>query len=74
MKRILYSLLIAALPFGSVLGSAEIEGRKGDPRLPARVAERSRKEHQRRSRRIWPGRLLGWSHPREIRLHLRDRA
>jgi hypothetical protein len=46
MKRILCSLLVATLPLGSVLaGRAEVEERKGDPRLPARAAERSRQEH-----------------------------
>src|SRR5205823_9521082 len=44
------------------------------PRLPARVAERSRQGHQGRARRIRPGRLLAWPHARQIRLHLRDRA
>src|SRR5262249_26860355 len=53
---------------------AEVEERQGDPRLPARAAERSRQEHQGRARRIRPGRLLAWSHACQIRLHLRDRA
>ena len=36
MNRILCSLLVATLPFGSVLAqSAEVEERQGDPRLPA---------------------------------------
>ena len=39
---------------------AEGEERQGDPRLPARAAERSRQEHQGRARRIRPGRLLAW--------------
>jgi hypothetical protein len=34
MKRILYSLLVATLPFGSVLADASKEKeRQGDPRL-----------------------------------------
>jgi hypothetical protein len=50
MKRILCSLLVATLPFGSVLADAP------------RAAERSRQEHQGRARRIRSGRLLAWSH------------
>ncbi len=38
-------------------GCAEVEERQGDPRLPARAAERSQQEHQGRARRIRPGRL-----------------
>src|SRR6516164_69967 len=53
---------------------AEGEERQGDPRLPARAAERARQEHQRRARRIRPGWLLAWSHASQIRLHLRNRA
>ena len=45
MKRILCSLLVATLPFGSVLArGAEGEERQGDPRLRARAAERARQE------------------------------
>ena len=33
-------------------GCAAVEESQGDPRLPARAAERSRQEHQRRARRI----------------------
>jgi hypothetical protein len=39
-------------------GGAEVEERRGDPRLPARAAERPGQEHQGRPRRIRPGRLL----------------
>src|SRR5215470_9511112 len=38
-------------------GYAEVEERQGEPRLPARAAERSRQEHQGRARRIRPGRI-----------------
>ena len=37
---------------------AKVEERQGEPRLPARTAERSWQEHQGRARRIRPGRLL----------------
>jgi hypothetical protein len=54
-------------------GCAEGEERQGDPRLPARTAERFRQEHQGRARRIWLGRSLAGPHAFQIRLHLRDR-
>ncbi len=70
MKRILCSLLVATLPFGSVLADAPKEkNSQGHPRSPARAAERSRQEHQGRARRIQPGRLLAWPHASQIRLH-----
>jgi uncharacterized protein YbjT (DUF2867 family) len=55
-------------------GGAEVEERQGDPRLPARAAQRSRQEHQGRARRIRPRRLLARPHACQIRLHLRDRV
>src|SRR5215469_8214025 len=55
-------------------GCTEVEERQGDPRLPARAAERSRQEHQGRARRIQPGPLFARAHACQIRLHLRDRA
>jgi hypothetical protein len=61
MKRILCSLLVAAVPLGGALADAPKEN-QSHPRLPARVAERSRLEHQGRARRIRPGRLLGRPH------------
>jgi hypothetical protein len=43
-------LLVTTLPFGSVLADApKSKKRQGDPRLPARVAERSRQEHRSRA-------------------------
>jgi hypothetical protein len=45
MKRILCSLLVATLPFGSVLvGAPRPKNAKGDPRLPGRAAESSRQK------------------------------
>jgi hypothetical protein len=63
MKRILCSLLVAAVPLGGALADAPKEkNAKVTLVYPARVAERSRLEHQGRARRIRPGRLLGRPH------------
>lgn len=55
-------------------GCADVEERQGDPRLPARAAERFWQEHQGRARRIRPGWLLALSFPSQVRVHLRDGA
>ena len=65
MKRILLSLLVAALPFGSVLAQTQKDEEQGDRGLRARAAERARQEPQGHPRRIRPGRLLaGHMHPK----------
>jgi hypothetical protein len=68
MKRVLCSLLVAAVPLGGALADAPKEkNAKVTLVYPARVAERSRLEHQGRARRIRPGRLLGRPHAVRIR-------
>ena len=74
MKRILCSLLVATLPFGSVLaGAPKSKNEKVTlvyqhelPNVPGKSIKGVLVE--------WPGRLLGCSHACQIRLHLRDRA
>jgi hypothetical protein len=71
MKRILYSLLVATLPFGSVLADAPKSKNANVtlvyqhelPNVPGKSIKGVR-----------PGRLLAWPYASQIRLHLRDRA
>src|SRR5512147_1032950 len=74
MKTILCSLLVATLPFGSVLADAPKEKNAKVTLVYQHELPNVRQEHQGRARRIWPGRLLAWSHACHIRLHLRDRS
>ena len=75
MKRILCSLLVAALPFGSVLANAPksksakvtLVYQHEPPNVPGKSIKGVLVEYG-------PGRLLAWPHASQIRLHLRDRA
>jgi quercetin dioxygenase-like cupin family protein len=68
MKRILCSLLVATLPFGSVRADAPTSKNAKVTLVyqhAARAAERSRQEHQGRARRIRPGGYSpGHTHPK----------
>src|SRR5215831_4398429 len=66
MKRILCSLLAATLPFGSVLADAP----KSKNAKVTLVYQHELPNVPGKSIR----RVLAWSHPCQIRLHLRDRA
>jgi len=74
MKRILCSLLVATLPFGSVLADAPKEKsakvtlvyQHELPNLPGKSIKGVLVEYARA--------LLACSHARQVRLHLRDRA
>ena len=74
MKRILCSLLVATLPFGSVLADAPKSKNAKVTLVYQHELPNVPGKHQGRARRIRPGRLLAWSHASQIRLHLRDRA
>ena len=75
MKRLLCSLLVAALPFGSVLADAPksknakvtLVYQHELPNVPGKSIKGVLVEYG-------PGRLLAWSYACQIRLHLRDRA
>ena len=75
MNRILCSLLVATLPFGSVLAQAQksknakvtLVYQHELPNVPGKSIKGVLVE-------IRPGRLLAWPHACQIRLHLRDRA
>ena len=74
MKRILCSLLVATLPFGSVLADAPKETNAKVtlvcqhelPNVPGKSIKGVLVEYG-------PG-LLAWPHASQIRLHLRDRS
>jgi quercetin dioxygenase-like cupin family protein len=64
MKRILFSMLLAILPFGSVLAAPQSKNAKVTL-VYQHAAERSRQEHQGRTRRIhWAGGPPGHPHPK----------
>ena len=73
MKRILCSLLVATLPFGSVLAQAPKEKNAKVtlvyqhelPNVPGKSIKGVLVEY---------GWLLAWSHASQIRLHLRNRV
>jgi hypothetical protein len=75
MKRILCSLLVATLQFGSVLADAPksknakvtLVYQHELPNVPGKSIKGVLVEYG-------PGRLLACSHASQIRLHLRDRA
>ena len=74
MKRILCSLLVATLPFGSVLADAPksknakvtLVYQHELPNVPGKSIKGVLVE--------WPGPLLAWPHASQIRLHLRNRS
>jgi hypothetical protein len=74
-KCIVCSLLVAALPFGSVLADAPkaknakvtIVYQHELPNVPGKTIKGVLVE-------LWPRRLLAWPHACEVRLHLRDCA
>ena len=75
MKGILFSLLVATLPFGSILADApKSKNAKVTLVYQHELPNVPGQEHQGRARRIWPARLLAWPHASPIRLHLRDRT
>jgi quercetin dioxygenase-like cupin family protein len=74
MILILCSLLVATLPFGSVLADAPSKNAKVTlvyqhelPNVPGKSIGGVLVE-------IRPRRVLAWSHASQIRVHLRDRA
>ena len=74
MKRILFSLLVATLPFGSVLADAPKSKNAKVTLVYQHELPKFRQERQGSARRIRSGRLLAGSHACQIRFHLRDRA
>ena len=63
MKRILYSLLVASLPFGGVLADApKSKDAKVTLVYQHELPNVPGKSIKGRARRIRPGRLLAWSH------------
>jgi hypothetical protein len=64
VKRILYSLLVATLPFGSVLaGTPKEKNAKVDPRLPAAMPRHSAAGHDAEAARyVDAGPGLGIAH------------
>ncbi len=74
MKRILCSLLVAALPFGSVLAAAPTSKNAKVTLVYQHELPNVPGKSIKGARRIRPGRLLALSLPSQVRLHLRDRA
>jgi hypothetical protein len=74
MKRILCSLLLATLPFGSVLAEAPKSKNAKVTLLYQHELPNVPGESVKRARRMLPGRLLARPHASQIRVYLRDRT
>ena len=75
MKRILCSLLVVTLPFGSVLADApKSKNAKVTLVYQHELPNVRGKSIQGVLVEYGPARLLAWPHASQIRLHLRDRA
>jgi hypothetical protein len=74
MKRTLCSLLVATLPFGSVLADASKEKNAEVTLVYQHELPNVSGKSIKGVLVEWPGRLLAWPHASQIRLHLRNRS
>jgi hypothetical protein len=74
MKRILRSLLVAILPFGSALADGPKEKNAKVTLVYQHELPNVPGKSIKGARRIWPARLFAWPHASQVRLHLCDRS